>query len=76
MSQLLKQLAETVAALKPKLSMTPEVGIILGTGLGGLAKEIKVEVSIDYADVPHFVQSTVESHHGMLHFGTLLAESA
>lgn len=71
MSQLLKQLAETVAALKPKLSKTPEVGIILGTGLGGLAKEIKVEVSIDYTNVPHFVQSTVESHHGMLHFGTL-----
>lgn len=71
MSRIVQQLDETVAALKPKLSKTPEVGIILGTGLGGLAKEIKVDVSIEYGDVPHFVESTVESHHGKLHFGML-----
>lgn len=71
MSQILKQLDETLAALTPKLKAKPEVGIILGTGLGGLAREIKVDVTIEYGDVPHFVQSTVETHHGNLHFGML-----
>lgn len=48
-----------------------EVGIILGTGLGGLVKYIKKEKVIDYSDIPHFSVSTVESHHGKLIFGTL-----
>ncbi len=51
--------------------MTPTVGIILGTGLGALAKEIKAEAVIDYAEIPHFPLSTVESHQGKLIFGTL-----
>jgi purine-nucleoside phosphorylase len=51
--------------------MQPTVGIILGTGLGGLAQEIRKEVVVDYGDVPHFPLSTVESHHGKLFFGTL-----
>jgi len=71
MSKILKQLDETTAALKSKVTKTPEVGIILGTGLGGLAKEIKVDVTVDYKEVPHFVESTVETHHGKLHFGML-----
>jgi purine-nucleoside phosphorylase len=61
--------------LRTKTSATPSVGIILGTGLGGLAKEIKAEVVIDYADIPHFPLSTVESHHGKLIFGTLGGKS-
>ncbi len=71
MSKILKQLDETTAALKSKVTKTPEVGIILGTGLGGLAREIKVDVTVDYKEVPHFVESTVETHHGKLHFGML-----
>jgi purine-nucleoside phosphorylase len=51
--------------------MAPRVGIILGTGLGGLAKEIQQDLVVDYADIPHFPLSTVESHHGKLIFGTL-----
>ena len=47
------------------------LGIILGTGLGGLVKEIKIEHEIDYSDLPHFPLSTVESHHGKLIFGTI-----
>lgn len=46
-------------------------GIILGTGLGGLVKDIKTESSIDYSDIPHFPVSTVESHSGKLIFGKL-----
>jgi purine-nucleoside phosphorylase len=47
------------------------VGIILGTGLGGLAQEIQVEASIPYDEIPHFPLSTVESHEGRLLLGTL-----
>lgn len=49
----------------------PEVGIILGTGLGGLVKEIKSEYEIHYEDIPNFPVSTVEGHHGKLIFGEL-----
>lgn len=51
--------------------MQPAVGIILGTGLGALAKEIQAETVVEYGDIPHFPLSTVESHHGKLIFGTL-----
>jgi purine-nucleoside phosphorylase len=50
---------------------SPVVGIILGTGLGGLAEKIDVDREIDYADIPHFPVSTVESHHGHLLLGHL-----
>lgn len=48
-----------------------ELGIILGTGLGGLVKFIRKEKVIDYSNIPHFPVSTVESHHGKLIFGTI-----
>jgi purine-nucleoside phosphorylase len=51
--------------------LTPEVGIILGTGLGGLADEIAVEASIPYGQIPGFPLSTVESHAGRLLLGRL-----
>ena len=49
----------------------PEYLLILGTGLGQLAEEIDVTISIDYDQIPHFPVSTVESHHGRLLFGQL-----
>jgi purine-nucleoside phosphorylase len=52
-------------------NFSPEIGIILGTGLGALAKEIKAIKSIPYDRIPNFPISTVESHHGMLVCGTL-----
>lgn len=69
--QITQQLAETVGSLKPKLKVSPEIGIILGTGLGGLAKEIESDLVIPYEEIPHFVYSTVEGHAGKLHFGKL-----
>ena len=50
---------------------TPEAGIVLGTGLGGLVNEIKVEKEMAYNFIPHFPVSTVESHFGKLIFGTI-----
>jgi purine-nucleoside phosphorylase len=64
-----KKITETVSFLKNKTDFIPEFGIILGTGLGGLAKEIKPELTLNYEDIPNFPVSTVESHHGKLIFG-------
>ncbi len=60
-----------VAAIREATAVAPRVGIILGTGLGRLADEIVVDLAIDYADLPHFPVSTVESHSGRLLFGKL-----
>jgi len=49
----------------------PTFGIILGTGLGGLVRDIEVQYSIPYEEIPHFPVSTVESHSGRLIFGFL-----
>jgi purine-nucleoside phosphorylase len=68
---MLKTITETVSYIKSKTSFTPDLGIILGTGLGGLAKEIKSETILDYQDIPNFHVSTVESHKGKLIFGHL-----
>ncbi len=70
-SEVRKRIDEAVAFLRTVTSSQPTIGIILGTGLGGLAKEIDAEVIIDYERIPHFPVSTVESHHGKLIFGTL-----
>ena len=71
MTELRKQIDDAVRFLRRKTSAEPSVGIILGTGLGDLAREIAPDVVVDYADIPHFPISTVESHHGRLIFGTL-----
>lgn len=71
MSELRRHIEEAVAAIRRQTKARPAVGIILGTGLGGLAKEIRTEVEIPYEELPHFPVSTVESHHGKLIFGTL-----
>jgi purine-nucleoside phosphorylase len=66
-----KQIAEAAAYLKDNINTSVPIGIILGTGLGGLVKEIKVLKEISYASIPHFPKSTVESHAGRLLFGIL-----
>jgi len=71
MTELRNQIAQALEFIHTKTDTKPKIGIILGTGLGGLVKEIKKEVVIDYANIPHFPVSTVESHHGKLIFGTL-----
>lgn len=71
MMDLSTQINDAVAAIRLKTQARPSVGIILGTGLGALAKEIKADLVIDYDGIPHFPKSTVETHHGKLHFGQL-----
>ena len=61
----------TINILKKTNDFKPEVGIILGTGLGGLVNEIKVEHVIPYNEIPNFPISTVEGHTGKLIFGEL-----
>lgn len=65
------RLREAAAAVRAAGRTRPRVGIVLGTGLGGLAEAIDAEVSIPYADLPHFPVSTVESHRGRLILGAL-----
>jgi purine-nucleoside phosphorylase len=68
---MLEAFKEAVAYIKSKTSVEPTIGIILGTGLGGLVKEISIIDEIPYAEIPHFPVSTVESHSGKLIFGEL-----
>nr|WP_130277456.1 purine-nucleoside phosphorylase [Cecembia calidifontis] len=64
-------LKEAAEYLRDKISFAPETGIILGSGLGGLVKEIQVLHRIPYCQIPGFPVSTVEGHSGELVFGYL-----
>ena len=68
---MLKKIKESAEFLEKKTSYNPQVGVILGTGLGGLVNEIEIEHSISYEDIPNFPLSTVEGHSGRLIFGNL-----
>jgi purine-nucleoside phosphorylase len=68
---MLLKVQETAAFIKAKINTTPEIGIILGTGLGGLINEIEDQVAIPYKTIPNFPVSTVEGHVGQLIFGKL-----
>ena len=71
MSELKTKIDDAVTFLRKKTQAQSKIGIILGTGLGGLVKEIQIETIVDYGDIPHFPVSTVESHKGKLIFGKL-----
>src|SRR2546422_7967411 len=60
-----------VRAVRARTRFVPDVAIILGTGLGGLADEVAVETRIPYGEIPGFPLATVESHAGELLVGTL-----
>ena len=71
MSELKNKIDETLKVIHNYTSESYPVGIILGTGLGGLVREIAIEHEISYGDLPHFPLSTVESHLGKLIFGKI-----
>jgi len=69
---MLEQIEFTTKSIREKTNkFVPQVGIILGTGLGGLVKEISVEFSLAYSEIPNFPVSTVQGHSGKLIFGEL-----
>ena len=68
---LFDRVATAAGVIRKRTSVTPGVGIILGTGLGGLAEQIEVESSIPYEEIPGFPLSTVETHAGRLLLGRL-----
>ena len=76
MDDLRTRIAEAMDLIRTFTPLKPAIGIILGTGLGGLAKQIKKETVIEYSDIPHFPVSTVETHKGKLIFGTLAGKKS
>jgi purine-nucleoside phosphorylase len=66
---------EATQAVRERWKGAPRVGLILGTGLGALAKEIDAEATIPYPEIPHFPQSTVAGHKGQLVCGTLAGQT-
>ena len=69
--QMIEKVSAAVKFLKEKGFDNPEVGIILGTGLGALTDEIEIQHEFVYANIPHFPIATVEFHKGKLIYGTL-----
>ena len=70
-SSLVDRIAEAVRVVRARFADTPDVAIVLGTGLGALARDITINASIGYEEIPGFPVSTVESHAGRLLCGTL-----
>ena len=66
-----QQLQETIDFLKENGITNPEIGIVLGTGLGKIVNEISIEKEINYTDIPNFPVATVEFHSGKLIYGAL-----
>lgn len=71
MTDLNRKVEESVRFLREIGSTEPEAAIILGTGLGGVSERIEAGTRIPYKEIPHFPESTVQSHGGTLVFGTL-----
>ena len=68
---MLEKINRSAQFILKETSSVPEVGIILGTGLGGLVREIEITHILEYQDIPNFPISTVEGHRGKLIFGNL-----
>lgn len=65
------KIQDAVSYVKSKLTNSPRIGIILGSGLGGLADRIENKQEIPYGDIPHFVTATAPGHKGQLVGGTI-----
>jgi purine-nucleoside phosphorylase len=71
MVDLFSKAQEAVDHIFTLVGLPPSIGIILGSGLGGFASQVADAVTIPYAEIPHFPQSTVAGHSGMLVLGTI-----
>lgn len=70
-----EKIKEAAEYIEERLTVQPEIGLILGSGLGVLADEIEDAVKIPYETIPHFPVSTVEGHAGQLVIGKLEGKS-
>ncbi|NQW30514.1 MAG: purine-nucleoside phosphorylase [Ignavibacteria bacterium] len=75
MTDYYENIVEARDFIQKSITKPPSVGVILGTGLGGLVDHVMVEATIPYSEIPHFPLSTVESHHGNLILGELSGKS-
>jgi len=75
MLELYDQIQEARQAIQKRWPAQPRIGIILGTGLGGLVEDIEAEAKLAYEDIPHFPRSTVKSHAGRLVCGRLAGKT-
>ncbi len=73
-SDLRKKIEQTLSYIRQQTQIQPQIGIVLGTGLGALVKEVEIEKELSYRDIPHFPISTVETHAGKLITGHLSAK--
>jgi purine-nucleoside phosphorylase len=75
MTDLYDQVQEARRAIQARWRGTPRVGIILGTGLGGLVEEVEAEASLPYTEIPHFPAATAPGHAGRLVCGRLAGQA-
>lgn len=66
-----EKIQETVEFISKKTNFNPDIGIVLGTGLGNFIEHINIKHNISYSEIPHFPVSTVKGHQGMLILGTV-----
>ena len=71
MLDLYDKIEDVVATIETRWSKSPRVGVILGTGLGGFAKQFEIEETFDYSELPHFPETTATGHEGRLLAGQL-----
>ena len=67
----ISRIQETVQFIQHRYPQPPDVGVVLGSGLGNFSSQLEVDMEIPYADIPHFPVSTVEGHSGKLVFGKM-----
>jgi purine-nucleoside phosphorylase len=68
-------ISEATKTIREKVAYKPDIGLVLGSGLGYLADEVSEKVSFSYKELPHFPRPTVEGHAGQLVFGTLAGKN-
>jgi purine-nucleoside phosphorylase len=66
---LIDRLQQTVSFLKSKTAIKPDIGVVLGSGLGAFVKNLETEVTIPFSDIPNFEKPSVDGHQGNLIFG-------
>jgi purine-nucleoside phosphorylase len=71
MFESIQQVVPAVAAIRRRWTVQPRAGLVLGSGLGKLARHVTVECALDYSTIPHFPQATAPGHRGRLLCGTL-----